>query len=150
MLPVRRRGLLRIWSDRVPGAAPTDVAASAASTTKSGPVDFDFKAEAAALVDFPDVLEAGFGGRAESAALVDFPDVLAELCPDDALETDFGTMAEARALVDFPDTLEGGFGARAESAALGASPFGCAADCLAMFRCASVNGITQTARSRST
>ena len=82
-----------IWSDRIPRGAPTDEAASAAFTdTNSGPVDFDFKAEARALVDFPDEL-----GK------------------------DFGIMAEARALVDFPNELEGAFGAKAEPAALGAS-----------------------------
>ena len=69
------RGLLWIWSDRVPGA-PADVAASAAFTDESGTVDFDAKAaEAAALVDFPDKL-AGFGAKPEAAALVDFPDEL--------------------------------------------------------------------------
>jgi len=72
---VRCRGLLWIWSDRVPGA-PADVAASAAFTDESGTVDFDAKAaEAAALVDFPDKL-AGFGAKPEAAALVDFPDKL--------------------------------------------------------------------------
>ena len=81
-----------IWSDRVPGASPADEAASVAFTDKSGPVDFDVKAEARALVDFPDEL-----GK------------------------DFGIMAEARALVDFPAELEGAFGAKAEPAALGAS-----------------------------
>ena len=72
---MRCRGLLWIWSDRVPGA-PADVAASAAFTDESGTVDFDAKAaEAAALVDFPDKL-AGFGAKPEAAALVDFPDEL--------------------------------------------------------------------------
>ncbi len=72
---MRCRGLLWIWSDRVPGA-PADVAASAAFTDESGTVDFDAKAaEAAALVDFPDKL-AGFGAKPEAAALVDFPDKL--------------------------------------------------------------------------
>jgi hypothetical protein len=116
MVPVRCRGLLWIWSDRVPGGAPTAEAASAAFTdNNSGPVDFDFKAEPAALVDFPDELEAGFGAMAEPAALVDIPD---------ELDAGFGAMAEARALVDFPDELEGAFGAKAEPEALGASPLG--------------------------
>jgi hypothetical protein len=98
------------------------VAASAAFTDKSGTVDFDAKAaEAAALVDFPDELEADFGAKPEAAALV-----------------------------DFPDELEADPGAKPEPEALGASRLGWAADCLATFRCASVNGITQTARSRST
>ena len=88
---MRCRGLLWIWSDRVPGA-PADEAASAAFTDESGTVDFDAKAEPAALVDFPDELEAGFGAKPEAAALV-----------------------------DFPDELEAGFGAKAEPAALGAS-----------------------------
>jgi hypothetical protein len=91
---VRCRGLCWIWSDRVPGA-PADEAASAAFTDESGTVDFDAKAEPAALVDFPDEL-----GK------------------------DFGAKPEATALVDFPDELEADFGAKAEPEALGASPLG--------------------------
>ncbi len=56
---MRCRGLLWIWSDRVPGA-PADVAASAAFTDESGTVDFDAK--------FPDELEADFT-KTEPAAL---------------------------------------------------------------------------------
>ena len=96
MVPVTCRGLLWNWIDRVPGASPADEAASAAFTDESGTIDFDAKAaEAAALVDFPDELEADFGAKPEAAALV-----------------------------DFPDELEAGFGAKAEPAALGASPLG--------------------------
>ena len=69
MVPVTCRGLLWNWIDRVPGASPADEAASAAFTDELGTVDFDSKAEAAALVDFPDESEADFGAKAEPAAL---------------------------------------------------------------------------------